>query len=337
MKKEQIEIINNQAEAQLSDALPKIQKAETEVRNIDRKELNTLRSLQAPPKMIEYIFSTVCLALDEKYVSWKDSGKKLLNDLNKFVEKLIGKIDEIKEKGSGAISQSILNKLQKNLENEFFSEKKLKTNIIAKPLGVWCYAIYDFAILKKQVEPLEQNAKEMKEKLDEAQKEYDTIAEDLRICKESFDLLQDDFNKMENNKKELEFTIEQSKIKLDRAEKLTYLLKDEKQRWKESVVQIKKEKETLLGDIFISTCYISYFGPLTSVYRNELMDVYQQIVSKSQKLQLSPNFSFLQTLGDQLQLKEWCANGLPSDEISQGSGLIAMLSNKYPLLIDPQL
>lgn len=54
--------------------------------------------------MIEYIFSTVCLALDEKYISWKDTGKKLLNDLSKFIEKLIGKIDEIKEKGSKVIS-----------------------------------------------------------------------------------------------------------------------------------------------------------------------------------------------------------------------------------------
>jgi hypothetical protein len=48
-----------------------------------------------------------------------------------------------------------LKNLQKNLESEFFSEKKLETNIIAKPLGNWCHAIYDFTILKKQVEPLE--------------------------------------------------------------------------------------------------------------------------------------------------------------------------------------
>ena len=43
--------------------------------------------------MIEFILATVCLALDEKYVTWKEHGKKLLNDLNKFIEKLIGKID----------------------------------------------------------------------------------------------------------------------------------------------------------------------------------------------------------------------------------------------------
>ena len=43
--------------------------------------------------MIEYILATVCIALDEKYVTWKDHGWKLLNDLNKFIDKLIGKIE----------------------------------------------------------------------------------------------------------------------------------------------------------------------------------------------------------------------------------------------------
>ena len=47
----------------LKDALPKIRKAEDTVRNIDRKKLNELRTLGTPPKMIEFIFSTVCLAL----------------------------------------------------------------------------------------------------------------------------------------------------------------------------------------------------------------------------------------------------------------------------------
>jgi hypothetical protein len=95
--------------------------------------------------MIEYILATVALALDEKYVSWKDHGRKLLNDLNKFIEKLIGKIEQIKEQGSQAISEKTLANLKSNLDNEFFSQKKLSTNIIAKPLGLWCIAIYDFA------------------------------------------------------------------------------------------------------------------------------------------------------------------------------------------------
>ena len=47
------------------------------------------------------------------------------------------------------------------MDSENFGAKKLSTNIIAKPLGLWCIAINDFAILKKQIEPLEKNLKEL--------------------------------------------------------------------------------------------------------------------------------------------------------------------------------
>lgn len=55
--------------------------------------------------MIEFIFATVCLALNEKYVNWKDTGRKMIKDLNKFIEKLIKKIEDIKTKGGSAVSQ----------------------------------------------------------------------------------------------------------------------------------------------------------------------------------------------------------------------------------------
>lgn len=55
--------------------------------------------------MIEFIFATVCIALDEKYTSWKETGKKLLQDLNKFIDRLLQKIEQIKEQGSDSISE----------------------------------------------------------------------------------------------------------------------------------------------------------------------------------------------------------------------------------------
>ena len=92
--------------------------------------------------MIEFILSTVCIALDEKYVGWRETGLKILKDLTKFIERLIGKIDLIKEQGSKAISPNTLKLLSRNLKSEHFGKKKLETNIIAKPLGMWCLAIH---------------------------------------------------------------------------------------------------------------------------------------------------------------------------------------------------
>ena len=338
VKKNQIIVINNQAKSQLEDALPKIQAAENDVRNIDRKQMNDLRSLNNLPKTIEFIFKTVCIALSEKYISWQKSGKKLLSDLNKFIEKLIKKIDMIKEKGSEAVSPSIMKKLKKNLENELFSDKELEKNIIARPLGMWCKAIYEFTNLKKLVEPLEKNAKEMGIKLTEAETEYSKIAKDLEICKNEFETLQDEFNEMDLKKKKLEENIEFSKIKLERAGRLTSLLSDEKERWKNAVENLKNEKLTLVGDVFMSSAFVSYLGPLTSNYRKSLINSWKNELAKNNNsLIIRDNFNFLDIMGDPLVIKEWCFNGLPSDEVSIISGLSATLAEKWPLLIDPQL
>jgi predicted nucleic acid-binding Zn-ribbon protein len=72
----------------------------------------------------------------------------------------------------------------------------------------------------------------MQEKLDKATAEYDKVAADLDKCNKEFQALQDDFNLMQQKQKDLQDTIENSKIKLIRAEKLTDLLSDEGKRWK---------------------------------------------------------------------------------------------------------
>lgn len=125
------------------------------------------------------------------------------------------------------------------MQDESFGEKKLKTNIIARPLGMWCYAIYDFTLLKRSIEPLESNVREMQVKLNQAEKEYERITKDLQICTNEYQGLLNDYNKMIESKNKLESLIEESKVKLQRAEILTTLLSDEEHRWKQAVVNLE--------------------------------------------------------------------------------------------------
>lgn len=40
-------------------------------------------------------------------------------------------------------------------------------------------------------------------------------------------------------------------------------------------------------------------------------------------------------MGDPLDIKDWCINGLPNDDTSCSSALIMNLTKKWPNLIDP--
>ena len=58
--------------------------------------------------------------------------------------------------------------------------------------------------------------------------------------------------------------------RLQNADILSELLGDEGVRWKESVVELNKDIECLVGDTFVSSALISYCSPFTSDFRNKL-------------------------------------------------------------------
>jgi len=126
-------MIVDQANARLAEALPRIEKAEVDVRNIERKHLVDLRIMKTPPESIVYIFKTVCLVLGEKFDEWKTTATKLLINLDKFLERLIDKLDAIKTQGSGVIPESVLKILKRNTMNEIFSKEKLESSPIGSP------------------------------------------------------------------------------------------------------------------------------------------------------------------------------------------------------------
>lgn len=80
--------------------------------------------------------------------------------------------------------------------------------------------------------------------------------------------------------------------------------------------------ENLVGDVFLSAAAISYNGPFTGPYRQELSTQWvQQVIDL--EIPVSENFSLIKTLGDPMQLRDWVISGLPSDQVSQENAIFA--------------
>jgi dynein heavy chain len=58
-------------------------------------------------------------------------------------------------------------------------------------------------------------------------------------------------------------TKEENITKLNRAGNLTNGLENESKRWAESIVQLSKDKENMVGNIVLAAGYISYVGCFT--------------------------------------------------------------------------
>jgi len=89
----------------------------------------------------------------------------------------------------------------------------------------------------------------------------------LNIVKDAVAKLEADCLAMQEEKARLEAEMAKCNGRMGRAEKLVVLLADEGIRWKETVGSLQDEIERLVGNIFLSSACISYFGAFTGSYR----------------------------------------------------------------------
>jgi dynein heavy chain len=190
-------------------------------------------------------------------------------------------------------------------------------------------------MLKRDVEPLEQKAAEWNAKLETATKEFDKINKELQECKAHFDKLKSEFDVLQTKKEELETTIENTKIKLVRAEKLNYLLADEGVRWEESVIKLDIDVKNVTGNVLLAAAELSYFGPLTGRFRIPLQELWLQKIQDAE-VPMGLKFDLVEVLSDGLEIREWQNKGLPTDQISADNSIFVTRGGRWPFLIDPQ-
>ncbi len=128
---------------------------------------------------------------------------------------------------------------------------------------------------------------------------------------------------------------EENEQKKDRAEKLVDGLKNEALRWQESIVQLQKDKENMVGNIVLAAGYISYVGCFTSKFRKSLLNGWMRFLT-AKNIKYSYDFSVATILGDPLVIREWNIKGLPQDDLSIENGIISTKAKRWPLMIDPQ-
>ena len=142
---------------------------------------------------------------------------------------------------------------------------------------------------------------------------------------------------MLQKKNDTEHLIKQTMIRLENAALLTSLLKEEGERWQESIKSYEEETITVVGDMFLATGILNYCSAFTGLYRQELLGKWViGLYSKNVPLS-SENPSIVKILGNPIIIREWTINGLPSDVVSLENAVFANKASKYPLFIDPQL
>ena len=322
----EVKIIQDDAQADLDKALPALQNAVKALDSLTKGDITEVKAFANPPPAVKTVMEGVCIMFEEK-TDW-DAAKKILGK-GSF-------IDDMKTYDKDNIAQSILKKLRKVLVLEDMQvERVSKVSKAATGLCMWCHAMSVYADVAKEVEPKKKKVAEMKEEMDKAQALLDEKRAALKTVVDKVEALNVLCSQTVAEKEDLQTQSDLTANRLIRAEKLTSGLADEGVRWRESVVTLGEKSILLIGDTFLACAAVSYYGPFTGKYRAELIQSWTDSVNEN-KIPMDKKFTVANTMVDPVSIREWQNAGLPTDDVSADSAILATKAKRWPLMIDPQ-
>jgi dynein heavy chain len=91
-----------------------------------------------------------------------------------------------------------------------------------------------------------------------------------------------------------------------------------------------------VGDIIISSGIIAYLGVFTADYRENAINSWVELM-KSFEIQSTTPFNLAVVLGDGVKIQKWHLDNLPQEQVSVDNAIIMDNSDRWPLMIDPQM
>jgi len=322
----QVRAIQEDAQRDLDIAMPALENALKALDSLDKKDIQEIKSFPKPPPLVMMTMEAVNLLLGEKQ-DW-DTAKKVLSDTQFMVR--------LKTYDKDNIAPKILKNLEKYVTKpEYTPETVGNQSKAAKSLCMWTFAMDTYSKVAKEVEPKKKRLAEMNAQLAAANKDLKEKQDGLREVEEQVAALQKRLNDTVSEKERLENEAAVTKGRLQRADVLTLGLADEGVRWRETVGTIRTEIVNLTGDVFLSSAAISYYGPFTGVYRNEIVDKWLE-ACRTTGIPCGETFDLREVMGNPVTIRSWNLQGLPADSVSVNNGVMTVRGKRWPLMIDPQ-
>ncbi|CEL99773.1 unnamed protein product [Vitrella brassicaformis CCMP3155] len=323
---EEVAALQADAQKDLDVAMPALNAALAALDSLDKKDITEIKSFAKPPPLVMMTMEAVNILLSEK-PDW-DSAKKVLSDT--------GFLARLKNFDKDNIPQPILKKLEKYVQKPEYSPDSVGAQSkAAKSLCMWTHAMDTYSKVAKEVEPKKRKLEEMNAQLDAANAKLKEAKEKLQSVLDKVAALEKQLEDTNNEKNRLIHEAQLTEARLVRAGQLTGGLADEQVRWKESVDMMAGQIRNLIGDVFLSAACISYYGPFTGQYRDEIVAKWLE-KTHEQSVPASDSFDLKGIMGNPVELRDWNIKGLPSDDVSLNNGILVSRGTRWPLMIDPQ-
>lgn len=348
--KTEVEKQKKDTQADLDAAIPLVEQAKSALDDINKKDFQVAKSWNAPPGGVLEVFAS-CLYLlagffpeaievdpkskKPKNIDWK-SCLKLMKSPDEFLNKLKTFKDTV---DANLVPVSNVNAVKNlYLSQPFFTMEEManKSNA-AKGICGWVINIVKYWEVIQVVEPKRNALKEAVDQLDAATKQLNEVEERVNKLKNELQTLVDEFDKADNAKKSAIAEAERYALRLSLAQRLVRALGSEKERWKIGIEELDKGLKLLPGDVLLASGFISYAGPFNKKFRETMIKDYFLKFFKEKNIPMSASVDPVALMTNDATIAKWNKQFLPSDRFSVENGAILTNSERYPLIIDPQL
>ena len=343
-KASSIEADCNQA---LTVVMPIYHKAVKAVDQLSAADVTEMSRVSTPSEGLKVVAQSLCYffiedGLKEKQYMLK---KEKANDPDVFEywthckkKVLSGKVlQKMKEFDKDNVAPELVEKMTPMLATPAMADETLKkAGKAAMGIGNWIKAIIEYDNAMKIVKPKQAQLAEAKEASaaankvkEEAEARLAAKEAELKACVDKLDEVQRAEKKLRD-----EHDLMENKKKL--AEQLITSLAGEKISWQESLEKCRADRLTIEGDILVCSGVMAYLGVFIKSYREECVLQWVQMLD-SFGIKASSNVNLQNILGQQVKIVNWQSNGLPSDEFSTENAIILDHSERFSLMIDPQM
>lgn len=322
---------------ELRKAEPLVYRATKALNALKPSDVNEVRSLATPPKLVRFVMDAICIVKGIKISNAPDA------DNWPIAQKMLranGFLQSLKSYDAEKMPDAVAATLQKTYlsSSDFDPVAVQKSSIAAAGLCEWVHAIIAYYNVMKDVNPKRQKLALANAEAKKLQDELAVKQKQLKDAEDELSGLEAEAAKAQQELQRLSSEFELCTNRLTRAEGLISGLSGEKVRWNAEIDKLEKQKNNILPTAISATSFCACLGGIDFADRDALYKKWSAEISAAfPGIEDSiGNFKLYETLAEQAFISRWVSNGLPRDSFSLTSACIAMSSKKVPLLIDPQ-
>ncbi|KAF4738460.1 hypothetical protein FOZ63_025846, partial [Perkinsus olseni] len=341
-----VKIQQKSCEEDLAKAIPLVEKAEAALDVLNKKDFQELKSFAKPPAGVDKVCEA-CMHLmagidpsievdkkgKVKDTSWK-GATKMMGNPEKFLESLKafkGEIDDGNVPGQNISCARPLTEAE-----DFTVESMKKKSAAAAGLCEWVINIIMYYDVVITVEPKKQSLREANEMLAGANERLAIVQAQVAELQAKLAKLVAEFDAAIAEKDAVMAEAQKCQNKLEMAQRLIGALGANGVIWEQTVSQIAVDLEVMPGDVLVACSFVSYVGVFTRQYREDCINTFVEFLNKN-NVPLSSKCDPLSILASEADMAGWATQGLPSDRVSCENGAIMTNSERWCLIIDPQL